>query len=635
MRTIPQKFNIILTCTAAMALLWGCAGNHLGKGLDAKENLAYASAIDHLEKALEKDSTNATTIIALAESYRSVNDYKNAVTLYSRAVKLPESKPEHRLQYARMLMALNRHEEAGNMIRLYLKDRPDDTMAKSLLESCSYIELFLEDSSRYRITPIPLLSNVSMMVPVKHGNGIVFAAERNEGTANPWTGLSYYDLYFSEVIEGEWQPQKLFGDEMAGRFHEGPVTLNGAGDLGIVTRSTYKSGRKLATNNEDVNHFGLYEIRMNEGKWTHPEPLPFNNENYSVGHASLSPDGQKVFFTSDMPGGFGGSDLYFAERAGDQWSNPINLGPTINTEGNEVFPVYTNDSTLHFSSDGQPSLGGLDIFRTVKTAEGWSTPVNLNYPLNSTADDFGILFEPGDSIGFLSSNRLGNDRIFRFSKTPVRITVNGRSIEKETGSGIAGVTVKLINLTDGTEKTVTTNSDGNFDFALLPEKEYRIEGYKEGYFRQSKDFNTLGKNRPETIDLVFEMEKLIVSDEKEHYYTVDNIYYDYDAYEIRSDAARELDKLVKLLKDNPGLVIELHSHTDSRGAHYYNDGLSEKRAKAAVQYIISKGIEKDRLGYKGLGKRKPVINCPEETSCTEEQHQKNRRTEFIVLGFKN
>lgn len=611
----------------------GCGNQPLRKGISAYNEMAYADAITHLNAALEKDSTNAEAKIALADAYRLTNDYKNAEKMYRQVVQLPNSQPEHKLEYARILMSANKHDEAANMIRLYLQDRPDDAVAKSLLEACNYIELFKEDTSAYQLTELPLFSNASMMSPVQYKEGIAYAAERVQGgKTNPWTGFTYYDVFYSYQQDGEWQPQTKVSAKVSSKYHEGPITFNSEQDYAIVTRSNYATGKKLSTDEQDVNNLGLYETRMKDGQWTEPKALPFNNSSYTVSHASLCPDGKTVYFASDMPGGQGGSDIYFATKNGEQWSDPVNLGQIVNTPGNETFPTCHSDSVLYFSSDGQPSLGGLDLFITEKTAVGWSTPSNMNIPLNSTADDFSIVFNDDDTSGYLTSNRMGNDRIFAFAKVPPVISIAGSAIDKESGEPIAGVSVTLINETEGTEKTIMTDADGTFSFNLQPGNDYRVEGAKEGFFRQSFEVSTKDKSRSETVDITFEMDQLVIGGDPPKFYTVDHIYYNYDEWKIRPDASQELDKLATLLKDNPKLVIELHSHTDSRADNLYNQRLSEKRAKAAVDFLISKGIAKSRLGYKGFGETRLLNHCKDGVECTEEEHQENRRTEFVIVS---
>lgn len=618
---------------ALVIFVSGCGNPQLNKGLDAHDEMAYADAIAHLEQALEKDSLNPQATIALADAYRLTSDYKNAEIMYARAVQMPESEAQDKLEYARILMSSNKHEEAGNMIRLYQKEKPGDKVAKALLEACNYIELFKEDTAAFQLEQVPLLGNASMMCPVKYKDGIAYAAERVEGgNMNPWTGFTYYNIYQSARKDGTWQAQSKVAANISGKFHEGPITFNAAQDYAIVTRSNYKSGKKLQANEEDVNNFGLFETRLVDGSWTAPKAMPFNSEDYSVGHASLSADGKTVYFTSDMPGGQGGSDLYVSTLEGNTWSTPQNLGTTINTAGNEVFPTSHNDTTLYFSSDGQPSLGGLDIFKTVKIQGGWSNPSNMNFPLNSVADDFSILINADDTSGYLTSNRQGNDRIFIFREVPPVLIVSGRTIQKGDGEPLSGVTVKLINKTDSTEKTITTSADGEFRFFLQPNKDYRVEGFKEGYFTQSHEFSTAGKDESETIELAFEMDQIVIGGDPPKFYTVDNIYYDYDDWRIRPDAAKELNKLAKLLKDNNNLVIELHSHTDSRASRDYNQKLSNKRAKAAVDYLISKNIPAFRLQFKGFGESRLLNHCKDGVDCTEEEHQENRRTEFIIVS---
>lgn len=617
-----------------LLLLAGCANQHYNKGVKEYDNYAFASAIENFEKALEKDSTNAKAQIKLAESYRLVNDYQKAEAMYAKVINLPESKPEDKMHYAKLLMSANKHEEAANMLRLYLQTNPDDKSARSLLEACTYIELFMEDTSRYALNAIPLFTNVSMFGAVKYKNGIAYTAEKSAtGKANPWTGNSYLDIFYNYKQNGDWQTEAPIGGDMAGKFHEGPVTFNQDGTYAIVTRSNYKKGSKLDKNEENVNHFGLYEMNFKDGKWSDPKALPFNNADYSVGHGSLSGDGKTLYFTSDMPGGFGGSDLYVSTFDGTTWSAHQNLGDLINSSGNEVFPSLHNDNVLYFSSDGLASLGGLDIFKTERENGKWSSPSNLNFPLNSTADDFAFIINKDDTTGFLSSNRAGTDRIFEWAKVAPVLLVDGLCINQNNGEPLAGVTVKLLNLTDGTETSVVTGSDGKFNFNLRPDKKYRVEGSKNDLFTQSHEFSTEGKTQTETITLQFEFDEIVVAkadDKNAKTYKVDNIYYDYDQFEIRPDAAQELNKLVKMLKDNQTVKIELHSHTDSRASSQYNLNLSNQRAQAAVEYLISQGIDASRVKSKGFGKSKLINRCKDGVECSEEEHQQNRRTEFIV-----
>jgi peptidoglycan-associated lipoprotein len=624
-----MKMKKYLLPVLVAILVTGCANQHYNKGVKDYNDFAYASATENFEKALEKDSTNAQAQIKLAESYRLINDYKNAERMYAKVIQLPESTPEDKMHYAKLLMSANKHEDAANMLRLYLQSRPDDKSARALLEACTYIELFMEDTSRYALNAIPLFGNVSMFGPVKYKKGIAYAAERSDGgKTNPWTGNSYLDIFYNYQENGEWQTQSAIGGDMEGKFHEGPVTISQDGTFAIVTRSNYKKGSKLDKNQDNVNHFGLYEMNFKNGKWSDPKALHFNSTDYSVGHGSLTPDGKTLYFTSDMPGGFGGSDLYVTTFDGTSWSIPKNMGDQINTSGNEVFPSVHTEDILYFSSDGWASLGGLDIFKVERDGDNWSSPKNLNFPLNSTSDDFSYIINKDDTTGFLSSNRGGVDRIFEWAKVAPKIMVEGICLNKTTGTPLSGVAVKLINKTDGTERVVMSGDDGKFNFNLRADKEYRVEGTKDNYFTQSHDFNTLGVKEEKTIRLEFSFDEIVVGGDKK--YTVENIYYDYDKWDIRPDAAQELNKLVKMLNDNKTIKIELHSHTDTRASSQYNLNLSNQRAKAAVDYLISQGIDASRVKSKGFGKSKLINRCKDGVECSEEEHQQNRRTEFIV-----
>jgi outer membrane protein OmpA-like peptidoglycan-associated protein len=498
-----------------------------------------------------------------------------------------------------------------------------------------------------------------------------------------------------------------------------------------VTRSNYKKTRAFTSSDKTVK-LKLYRMVYlpSENRWGDQliEAVPFNDREYSVGHAALSADGQTLFFASDKPGGYGGVDIYKSRRdQSGNWGAPENLGPQINTSGDEMFPFMSNDSTLYFSSNGHLGLGGLDVFSTnpTGTKEKWTAPENLGFPINTNKDDFNYIIDKDNKNGYFASNRdggKGDDDIYKFVKkgvticglvydaktndpiegskvvmyevkdergnkmtnkdgtfcfsgTPKRVykfvatkagylpnevtvetddkPVNVKIpmvkegginlevlvLDKKTREPIDMANVKLINTATNKEEKQQTNPDGKAFYSLEPNATYRIEGSKDlpdpemKYLTVSTTTSTVGKVPPATIYVTLELEKV----KKGVAIKIENIYYDLDKWFIRPDAAKELDKLVKVLQDNPTMEIELSSHTDCRATIKYNATLSAKRAESAVQYIGSRGVSLSRMVAAGYGESRLVNKCACEGTvvvpCTDEQHQENRRTEFKILKF--
>ena len=337
-----------------------------------------------------------------------------------------------------------------------------------------------------------------------------------------------------------------------------------------------------------------------------------------------------------MPSGLGGSDIYMSQKINGEWNKPVNMGPSINTPYNEMFPVLWKDSVLYFSSEGHFNFGGLDIFQSVKRSDVWSMASNAGYPINTSYDDFGIAMNDSGTAGLLSSNRntanSTQDNIYSFTVNDIRFNLEGIAVEKATQKPLQDVKIELLNTQTNKKEIAMTAVDGKFKFKLDPESEYSIVGSKDTYFTNTEIISTKGKKQSENmyVKLKMELERIIVNKP----IVLENIYYDLDKFDIRADAADGLNNLVKILNDNPGISVELSSHTDSRADDRYNDVLSQKRAESAVNYIIAHGISSARITAKGYGERQLVNKCANDVSCTEEEHQQNRRTEFKVLKME-
>ncbi|MBK9798910.1 MAG: OmpA family protein [Bacteroidetes bacterium] len=395
------------------------------------------------------------------------------------------------------------------------------------------------------------------------------------------------------------------------------------------TRSNYFK-KKLKASTKSENNLKIFKAKLVNGKWEGSEEMPFNSDEYSVGHPTLSADGKTLYFTSDMPGGQGGSDIYFSKWDG-KWGKPQNMGPEINTPGKESFPYsHDEDSSFYFSSDGNVSLGGLDIFKCKWDGSKWGSPVNIKAPLNSQKDDFAFSMKADNKSGYLSSNRGGEDRIYEWAAIPPVEPVyytEGTVTDKATGKPLPGAKVLFKNMDDGTEEFVTTDENGKYKYEIKPNKHYDIVASKDLYFVKKDKVFVPKSKLGESITKDLALEPIVIDKP----IVIENIYYDLGKWDIRPEAAAELDKLVQFLRDNGKISIELSSHTDCRASDAYNLNLSDKRAKSAVDYLISKGIDGTRLKAKGYGETKLLNKCDDGITCTEEEHQLNRRTEIKVL----
>lgn len=629
-------FSYFTSLSLLTVLLSGCASYHVRQGNRLYDDLAYSQAITEYQKALGKKNFPEAQI-KLAESYRLMNDLSKAEEAYSRVVQLKEVEPVHRLRYAQLLMRSGKYDQAKNYFDQYLGSQPTDQSAQKLRQSCDSITHWKQDSARYTIESSQLNTGGSNFSPVWYRDGVVFVSDRNaKAKTYQWTGRPFLDLYYSKKdVNGKYGTAMALQGEVNGMYHEGPVGFSSRQDTMYFTRNNYVK-RKTVKSEDDVVILQMYQAVNKDTSFGALSQLPFNSPDYSTGHPTLSRDGRRMYFTSDMPGGEGGSDLYMSQKTDSTWSKPVNLGKTINTPYNESFPMLWRDSLLYFSSEGHYGMGGLDVFYSAQNGEGqWHTPQNMAYPFNSSYDDFGVAMNAEGDGGLLSSNRnkenTQQDQIYSFKINDLRFTLEGIAVEKQSQQPLSGVEVELTNRKTGVKEKVITMEDGKFFFKLNPNTDYTVVGSKDSYFTNTEPVSTVGKLQSENmyVKLKLEMEQIIVNKP----IVLENIYYDLDKYDIRPDAAIGLDKLVSIMQDNPAISIELSSHTDSRADDKYNMTLSQRRAESAVNYIISKGVSADRITAKGYGETMLVNKCSNKVACSEEEHQANRRTEFKVTSM--
>ncbi|MFM8433388.1 MAG: OmpA family protein [Bacteroidota bacterium] len=636
-QTIHNTIRNFSAIALTMLLLSGCASYHMRQGNRLSDLLAYKEAIKEYEKALDS-KYKADAVRGLASSNLKVNNIEQARQYYSQLVNDTSAKPTvaERVQYADLLMRAGKYDEAkaelGKITSL-------DTRGRIMLSSCDSIGAWKRDSLKYVVYRNGLNSGgESNFSPVYYKDGLLFVTDRGKQSSRnfyEWTGRPFLDIYYSKVEkDGKIASTEKLAGDVNGIYHEGPVAINTQGDTLYLTRNNYVK-KKVGKSEQDMVNVKIYQLYKKDTIWTGLKELPFNGSDFSTGHPALTGDGNSMYFASDRPGGLGGSDIYVVRKNAGAWGQPVNLGPGINTPGNEVFPYVWKDSALYFSSDGLQGMGGLDLFKSILVDTIVGVPVNLGYPLNSNYDDFGIIINKENTEGYFSSNREASnteiDQIYRLQLKDIRFTLAGVAVNKNTQSPVQGVIVELKNRSNGLKETAISGPDGTFKFKLDPRTDYSVMGSKDGYFTNSEDVTTVGRDQSEDlfVKLKLELEEIVVNKP----IVLENIYYDLDKSDIRPDAKPGLDKLVQIMKDNPDIKIELGSHTDSRARDAYNDDLSQRRAESAVKYIVSTGIDRKRITAKGYGERQLVNGCTNGVKCTEEQHQANRRTEFKVVGF--
>ncbi|GAB3989217.1 hypothetical protein GCM10028807_13640 [Spirosoma daeguense] len=726
------------------------------------DNFSYVNAVRSYEDFLRADkkkepAETREAMIKLAYSYRKLQDTRNAERVYSELTKnYTDLDSEVYMYFAQALAQNGKYRESQKMYSTYGEKQSQDLRGRRYTVSYMDMSRFYQDSSSYKTYSLPINSRQADFSPMYYKNGLVFVSSRDEGGVIKrvfnWNQTPFLDLYYhpdtnqlhvpgmelsrspgSAVLGGggdgkvpaeelgadgqKLTKAEIFSRTLNTKYHEGPMTFTKDQNTIVFTRNNGSKG-KAGKSSEGVRKLKLYSAVNKNGKWTDVKDIPFNSSEYSVGHPAFSPDNTKLYFVSDMPGGFGGTDIYVVEYNNGQWGTPVNMGKEINTEGNEMFPYVSEGDFLYFSSDGHEGLGGLDVFvAELRDGVAYKGVQNVGAPINSEKDDFGIITDKGRTTGYFSSNRkkgVSDDDIYSFRRNckqlnifvydaktgtalenaDVRILRNGVNQElrltnvegradlcvdsnteyefKAVKEGFAlnsvrfstltqsqkpvmnvsiylersentlvkgvvktevnqqpapGVKVTLRNEKDKSEQTVTTGPDGGYEFDMKPNSPYTITAQKDRYATKKTKYAKTKKNTR------------VVNDSLGIYgvgdvFQLKNIYYDLNKFFIRPDAARELDRVLAVLKEYPQMQIELRSHTDARATDAYNIRLSENRARAALDYLVSRGVPSNRLISRGYGESEILNGCVDGVNCSENEHQQNRRTEFKVLAVQ-
>ncbi|WP_214227985.1 OmpA family protein [Pedobacter sp. B4-66] len=608
----------------------------------------YANAASIYLKLADTKKPKLTVLERLADCYQKMNDYEAAENWYARVVNFPDSKAENLINYGAVLKSNSRYTEAKKVLKSYAEKTGDLKRVGNEIAGCDSALVWMANPTAHKIkNEIQINSTLADFGVFPIGDKIYYTAEptqellkwKDGRTGNPFLKIYTANRLADNGLSSKQIDKSVYNDE---NYHVGPIISNQKGNVFYVTRTypgkageiSKESGTKFRTNNLE-----LYFYTANNGKYE-VTPFPYNDvKKYSVGHAALSQDEKTLYFVSDMPGGLGGTDIWYCELQSDgNWGKPQNSGPSINTSQNEMFPNVAADGTLYYSSDGLPGMGGLDVFWTKGAKSNWSKPVNLRFPVNSPGDDFAFITNftnENEVMGYLSSNRkggVGNDDIYSFSniKPKMILALKGVTVNKKTGEILEAATVTLY--ANGRQILAKQSSkmDGTFFFELTKGTDYTVLGQKEKFYSDSATVSTKGLTKSDTLSVTLRLEPLF---EIGKTIAIQNIHYDFDKDNIRKDAAKILDELVRTLRDNPTLEIELGSHTDSRGIDIYNLDLSQRRARSVVNYLVSRGISRTRLTAKGYGETQLLNRCGNGVKCSAAEHQANRRTEFKITKY--
>lgn len=674
-----------------------------------------------------KYSNDTLALRRLAYGQIRLGQYLDAESYLNRLVKLNAASERDLLLLADVLKMQGKYENSLGIYEKIIALNPNNDVAKRHISNPSFAEEIMRDSVIYKIKNSEINSSGSDFGVGFFTKGkLVFTSSRGSNAKEQRlysrTNQPYLDIFMADIsADSTLRNAVAIHKKINTRYHEGTMVYQPGSNTVYFTRNNYL---KSTTHKSKDRHLklGIFiaKYHPDNNEWGDLEAFAYNNPEYSVGHPTLSITGNRLYFVSDKPGGFGGSDIYYCERKDEQWGEPINAGSKINTAGDEMFPFMVSDSVIYFSSNGHPGLGGLDIFYTNPLDD--SDVLNVGYPVSTRLDDFAWICYSDETAGYFSSSRTGgkgSDDIYEFRIIPVdtvevsgtaldlatlqpissaliRVTADdgtivevrtdekgrytlkapyspalsvegskqgylsgittakpnprsgrldgvdvkltkydamstGKVLYAENNAPAIGATIRLVEVL-GSDTTsldaITITKDGNYQFPLFAKKNYSLIVTQEGYARQTASFNT-----HKIADKVYTRDFKLFKPKVGEVVRLDNIYYDYNSAIIRPDAALELDKLVQIMKDNPTMKIELSSHSDSRGSDDYNLKLSDRRAKSAVEYIISQGIGKDRLYGKGYGELKILNHCKNDVKCSEEEHQYNRRTEFTITAF--
>jgi peptidoglycan-associated lipoprotein len=651
------RFGSIFTIFILLLICEGCTVSHQTRmAATSFDNGEYFKSITAYRKVYMKTKgrENKSAIqLKIAEAFYKIGQYRQAESYFKSAINKDPSDLTILLRYAEVLRANGKYDESIKNYQKFLVSFPKDERAINGITSCKTSKDLLKTQTLYKIENLKEInsrfSDFGAVYPGLIETELVFSSSRDDATGkkkNSVTGEYNTDIYRSvfNAEKKKWDLPKRIDESLmvCTVDEEGTPSFDKSGNTLYFTRTLSEKGMDAKV--------GIFESTLVSGTWSKAVKLAIGNDSLMAAHPSISIDGNRIYFVSNRPGGFGGNDIWMAEKAGDsKWSVPRNLGPQINTAGNEMFPFIRDNGLLYYSSDSHVGLGGLDIFKATPLEKDQWKVENMGVPINSTGDDFSISFYPAEEKGLFTSNRDGSrgDDIYSFVLPPKSYDVEGNLYNKETGEQIEGASVRLIG-TDGTMLRMKSDN-ASFKFKLKPGVEYLVTAYKKGFLNAKASLSTVGLDQGKAFSVRMELTPV------DKPIKIDNIFYELGKWDLLPESIASLDTLVSLLKENPTVAIELMAHTDCRGNNADNLILSQKRAQSVVDYLVSKDIQPGRLTAQGYGAKIPkivdagmvkmheflkkgqLLSCQFIEGLKKEEereicHQLNRRTEFKVTS---
>ncbi len=664
--TMNTTIRLIVIAATLLFTVWPAGliaqDRRLERAEKAFELRQYHEAIDLYQRAYNRvrrnDRAEATRLIfQIALCHRYTNNHRMAEAWFNRAVRANYPDPVAVLYLADAMMTNEKFDQALENYQRFAELAPDDWRGPHGIASVELARELMENPTPYQVEAVRLFnSRRDDFTPAfadHRASSLIFASSRDDAlgrNSDPWTGNQHTSFFITyQDRAGDWdRPSLLDEGPINTEYNEGAPSINAQATEMFFTRC-------LRSEDTDMG-CRIFRAQREGANWGSPREVRLTTDSLvTLGHPAISPDGMELYFVTNMPGSLGERDIWVARRPtpNGEFTNPEHLGKPVNTPGNEMFPFVREDGTLFFASDGHPGLGGLDIFVSSPSPDGWSQPENLGVPINSPADDFGIVFRPGREEGFLSSNRgrTGAYDIYSFGLQPLEFMISGVVRDDTTKTPVPDALVQLIG-SGGSIHQVETGRDGSFVFDRSVVREntvYEILVNKSGYFAGRERVSTIGYDRSHDLEQDVHISPIPVTAIE-----LPEILYEFASWELQPQFKDSLNGLVRTMLDNPNIVVELASHTDSRGTHDYNDTLSQRRAQSVVDYLVAEGIENERLQARGYGKRRPRViertieregfvfeagtelteayieSLPEE-SHRDAAHQLNRRTEFRVL----
>lgn len=614
------------------------------------KNFAYIKTSEILLEVAKEGHKSIDLFEKLGDSYYFNNKMEDAIKWYGELMMLNDViDPEYYYRYAQALKYQENYAESDIWMKKFYELKTDSDKGKAFASAIDYVPLIEEESKDFEVKNLEFNSAVSDFGTTKFNDQLIYASAKGTGKDYNWNEQPFLDLMVVSMQEDDstYMNAESYDSAINTKYHESTAAFMSDGQMMFFTRNNYFN-KKLKSDRDDNVNLKIYRaILQEEGEWGEIEPVHFNDDGYSVAHPSISAAGDRMYFSSDMPGTEGESDLYVAQiYSTGKLGVPVNLGKMINTERRESFPFINEKGDLYFASDGHDGLGGLDIFVVKKFEEKFAnsdtlTVVNVAKPINSSKDDFGYYENLSSKEGFFTSNRpngKGDDDIYGFDTSDrCEQKVEGVVRDKKTLELLPDAEVVLFDK-NGTElDRVTVGEDATYSFKSLEcEKEYLIRGEKDDFIADERRFTTPSTEQELEIELLLDkdVKEIVVGADLADLLDIPIIYFSFDKSDIRPSAALELEKIITVLKQYPTMKIDIRSHTDSRGTFRYNDALSERRNKATIDHIINVGgIDLNRLSGKGYGERQLVNKCSDGVRCYESDHQRNRRSEFIVISI--